>query len=255
MRSYLSVWDLQTGKGVTILLNGLWQRREERITTREWRCRLTNDGEPCPRQAVRRISSPRFESTLVCSKLFLWRDWKYLTFLLMWLWISFFFVQLRTIKTSCVLFSHMQVWGELTSSCPLRTLPPYIHLKIKKKNPKNFIQHFREISGWNRRVCRVEETTHIPAANKDVLFQRRKKKKPDCVWFRDPYCGVLYDKHFNLVAHVCQPPLRCRIKKKAEALYKTSSRNEAQTAACKLHFPPGVVIVPSTTKVTSAWKS
>lgn len=79
------------------------QGREERIMTREWRCRLTNDGEPSPRQAVRRISSPRFESTLVCSKLFLWRDWKYLTFILMWLWISFF-VQLRAIKTSCVLF-------------------------------------------------------------------------------------------------------------------------------------------------------
>lgn len=182
MRSYLSVWDLQTGKGVTILLNGLWQRREERITTREWRCRLTNDGEPCPRQAVRRISSPRFESTLVCSKLFLWRDWKYLTFLLMWLWISFFFVQLRTIKTSCVLFSHMQVWGELTSSCPLRTLPPYIHLKRKKKTPqklhtafpRNFRMKQESLQSWG-------DHPHPCCKQRCALPKTKKKKTRLCL--------------------------------------------------------------------------
>lgn len=77
----------------------------------------------------------------VCSKLFLWRDWKYLTFLLMWLWISFF-VQLRTIKTSCVLFSHMKVRGGLSRSCTLSTLTPYIHLKRKKLHTA-FLRNFR----------------------------------------------------------------------------------------------------------------
>lgn len=48
MRPSLSRWDFQTRKNITILFNGLCQRREERITAREWRCRLTNDGAPSP---------------------------------------------------------------------------------------------------------------------------------------------------------------------------------------------------------------
>lgn len=163
--------------------------------------------------------------------------------------MDFLFVQLRAIKTSCVLFSHTKVPGSYRSHL--------LHLA-------NHFVHFTPF--YFLYLCSISENcrdqtyeTGDAAGQKWKLFRNntpppvKKKTKTLSVLTQRPSTWCLIWWAFQLsYAYVCHPLLRCGIKRKKK---KTSSRNKTQTAAWNSHLPPGVVMVPSTTKVTSLWKS